>query len=61
MGAPLLKGVILPTVKEEAGQAFKDLTSEVGVKNALKRVAKRAEKTILKRGAQRIMQGKGRK
>ena len=61
MGAPLLKDVILPTVKEEAGQVFKDITSGVGVKNALKRGAKRAGKTILKRGTQRIMQGKGRK
>ena len=39
---------------------MKDITSGVGVKNALKRGAKRAGKTILKRGTQRIMQGKGR-
>ena len=61
MGAPLLKDVILPTVKEEAGQVLKDITSGFEVKNALKRGAKRAGKTILKRGTQRIMQGKGRK
>ena len=61
VGAPLLKDVILPTVKEEAGQVLKDITCGVGVKNALKRGAKRAGKTILKRGAQGIMQGKGRK
>ena len=61
MGAPLLKDVILPTVKEEAGQVLKDITSGVGVKNARKRGAKRAGKTILKRGTQRIMKGKGRK
>ena len=60
VGAPLLKDVILPTVKEEAGQVLKDITSGIGVKNALKRGAKRAGKTILKRGTQRIMQGKGR-
>ena len=36
VGAPLLKDVIIPTVKQEAG------------------------KSILKRGTQRIMQGKGR-
>ena len=36
VGAPLLKDVIIPTVKQEAG------------------------KFILKRGTQRIMQGKGR-
>ena len=60
MGAPLLKDVILPTVKEEAGQVLKDITSGIGVKNALKRGAKCAGKTILKRGTQRIMQGKGR-
>ena len=28
VGAPLLKDVILPTVKEEAGQALKDIRSE---------------------------------
>ena len=60
VGAPLLKDVILPTVKEEAGQVLKDITSGVGVKNALKSGAKRAGKTILKRGTQHIMQGKGR-
>ena len=59
MGAPLLKDVILPTVKEEAGQVLKDITSRVRVKNALKCGAKRAGKTILKRGTQSIMQGKG--
>ena len=61
MGAPILKYVILPTVKEEAGQVLKDITSGVGLKNALKRGAKRTGKTILKRGTQCIMQGKGRK
>ena len=59
MGAPLLKDVILPTVKEEAGQVLKDITSGIRVKNALKRGAKHAGKTILKCGTQRIMQGKG--
>ena len=59
VGAPLQKDVILPTVKEEAGQVLKDILSGVGVKNALKRGAKCAGKTILKRGTQRIMQGKG--
>ena len=44
VGALLLKDVILPTVKEEAGQVLKDITSGVGVKNALKRGAKRAGK-----------------
>ena len=60
VGAPLLKDVILPTVKEEAGQVLKDITSGVGIKRALKQGAKRAGKSILKRGTQRIMQGKGR-
>ena len=59
--APILKDVILPTVKQEAGQVLKDITSGVGIKKALKQGAKRAEKSILKRGTQRIMQGKGRK
>ena len=59
VGAPLLKEIILPTVKAEAGQVIKDITSEVGVKNALKHGAKRAGKSILKRGTQRLMKGKG--
>ena len=61
VGAPLLKEIILPTVKAEAGQVIQDITSGVGVKNALKRGAKRAGKSILKRGTQRLMKGKGRK
>ena len=61
VGAPLLKEIILPTAKAEAGQVIKDITSGVGVKNALKRGAKRAEKSILKRGTQWLMKGKGRK
>ena len=60
MGAPLLKDVILPTVKQEAGQVLKDITSDAGIKKALKQGAKRAGKSILKSGTQRIMQGKGR-
>ena len=39
---------------------LKDITSGVGIKRALKQGAKRAGKSILKRGTQRIMQGKGR-
>ena len=46
---PLLKDVILPTVKQEAGQVLKDITSRVGIKKALKQGAKRAGKSILKR------------
>ena len=61
MGAPILKDVTLPTVKEEAGQVLKDITSGVGLRNALKRGAKCTRKTILKGGTQRIMQGKERK
>ena len=59
VSAPLLKEIILPTVNAEAGQVIKDITSGVGVKNALKRGAKRAGKSILKRGTQRLMKGKG--
>ena len=59
VGAPLLKDVILPTVKQEAGQVLKDITSSVGIKKALKQGAKRAGKSILKHGTQRIMQGEG--
>ena len=53
MGAPILKDVILPTVKQEAGQVLKDITRGVGIKKALKQGAKRAGKSILKRGTQR--------
>ena len=60
VGAPLLKDVILPTVKQEARQVLKDITSGVGIERALKQGTKRAGKSILKRGTQRIMQGKGR-
>ena len=60
VGAPLLKDVILPAVKQEAGQVLKDITSGVGIKRALKQGAKRAGKSILKCGTQHIMQGKGR-
>ena len=60
VGAPLSKDVILPTVKQEAGQVLNDITSSVGIKRALKQSAKRAGKSILKCGTQLIMQGKGR-
>ena len=61
VGAPLLKEIILPTVEAEAGQVIQDITSGVGVKNALKHGVKRAGKSILKRGMQRLMKGKGHK
>ena len=48
--APLLKDVILPAVKQEAGQVLKDITSGVGIKRALIKGAKRTGKSILKRG-----------
>ena len=54
VGAPLLKEIILPTVKVEAGQVIKDIMSRVGVKNALKRGAKRAGKSILKSQEHRV-------
>ena len=60
VGVPILKDVILPTVKQEAGQVLKDITSSFGVKKVLKQGAKTAGKSILKRGTQHIMQGKGR-
>ena len=59
VGAPLLKEIILLTVKAEVGQVIKDITNGVRVKNALKCGAKRARKSILKRGMQRLMRGKG--
>ena len=58
-GAPLLKEIMLLTVKAEAGQVIKNITSGVGVKNALKHGAKLAGKSILERGRQRLMNGKG--
>ena len=61
VGAPLLKEIILPTVKAEAGQVIQNITSGVGVKNALKCSAKRAGKLILNRRTQRLMKGKGQK
>ena len=61
VGARLLKEIILPTVNAEAGQVIQDITSGVGVKNALMRGAKRAGKSILKRGTQCLMKDKGRK
>ena len=60
-GAPLLKEIILQTVKAEAGQVIQDITSRVGVKNTLKHGAKCAGKSILNRGTQRLMKGKGHK
>ena len=60
VGVPILKDVILPTIKQEAGQVLKYITSSFGVKKVLKQGAKIAGKSILKRGTQRIMQGKGR-
>ena len=32
VGAPILKDIILPTVKQEAGEVLKDITSGVGIK-----------------------------
>ena len=58
VGAPLLKEIILLTVKAEAGQVIKDISGEVGIKKALKQGTKRAGKSILKHGTQCIMQGK---
>ena len=60
-GAPLLKEIILQTIKAEAGQVIQDITSGVGVKNALKRGAKCAGKSILNRRTQHLMKGKGHK
>ena len=58
MGAPLLKEIILLTVKAEAGQVIKDIMSGIRVKNAFKRGAKHAGKSILKGGTQCLMKGK---
>ena len=60
MDAPLLEDVILPTVTQEVGQVLKDIMNGVGIKRVLKQGAKRAGKSILKRGTQCVMQGKGR-
>ena len=57
VGTPLLEEITLPTVKKEAGKVIKVMTSGVGVKNAFKNGAKRAWKSILKRGTQRLMKG----
>ena len=60
VGASILKDVILSTVKQEARQVFKEITSSVGIKKALKKGAKRARKSVVKCGTQHIMKGKGR-
>ena len=52
---PLLREIILLTVKAEAGHVIKDITSGVGMKNALKRGTKPAGKSVLKRGTQHLM------
>ena len=39
---------------------MKDITNSVGIKKALKQGAKRAGKSIMKHGMQRVLQGKGR-
>ena len=59
MGVPILKDVILPTVKQEAGQVLKDITSGACTIMAMKQGAKRARKSILKHGMQHMMQSKG--
>ena len=61
IGTPLLKDIIIPTVKQEVGQVLQDIASGVGVKSALKRGAKRAGKSLARKATNRIMNGKGRK
>ena len=61
IGTPLLKDIIIPTVKQEARQVLQDIASGVGVKSALKRGAKRAGKSFVRKATNRIMSGKGRK
>ena len=60
IGTPLLKDIIIPTVKQEAGQVLQDIASCVGVNNALKSGAKRAGKSLMRKAANKIMSGKGR-
>ena len=61
IGTPLLKDIIIPTVKQEVGQVLQDIASGVGVKSALKHGAKRAGKSLVRKATNRIMSGKGRK
>ena len=61
VGTPLLKDIIIPTVKQEVGQMLQDIASGVGVKSALKRGAKRAGKSPMRKATNRIMNGKGQK
>ena len=60
IGTPLLKDII-PTGKQEAGQVLQDIASGVGVKRALKRGAKRAGMSLVRKATNKIMSGKGRK
>ena len=61
IGTPLLKDIIIPTVKQEVGQVLQDIASGVGVKSALKHGTKRAGKSLVRKATNRIMSGKGRK
>ena len=55
IGTPLLKDIIIPTVKQEAGQVLQDIASGVGVKSALKRGTKRSGKSLVRKATNRIM------
>ena len=58
IGTPLLKDIIIPTVKQEVGQVLQDIASGVGVKSALKHGAKRAGKSLVRQATNGIMSGK---
>ena len=61
IGTSMLKDIIIPTVKQEAGQVLQDITSGVGVKSALKRGVKRAGKLLMRKATNKIMSGKRQK
>ena len=61
IGTPLLKDIIIPAVRQEAGQVLQDIASGVGVKSALKRGTKRAGRSLVRKATNKIMSEKGRK
>ena len=57
MALPFMKNIVLPVIKDEAGQLIQDVTSGKGLKASLKNSAKRAGKRVITKS----LTGKGRK
>ena len=61
IGTPLIKYIVIPTVKQEAVQVLQDIASGVSVKSASKHGMKGAGKSLVRMATNKIMSGKGRK